>query len=522
MSGFDPLVPRALDLPTAVPLSDEAELSDLDQGKILAAPSHPGDWPRWRAQLLRWRTAARERLDHDGLLYERADLGWTRSCFVIAQVWLWDELLYDFDSGTFTPDRLLADARARFGGFDGVVLWHAYPVIGIDDRNQWDYYRLVPRLRELVDRLHAAGVRVFLDYNPWDTGTRRGGADADELAALVAELDADGVFLDTLKEGGPELLERLAACRPGVAVEGESTLPSARLADHPMSWAQWFADSDVPGVVRAKVFEQRHLLHHVRRWHRDHLDELQSAWLNGVGVMVWEVVFGSWVGWNERDASILRRMAAAQRGCAELLADGRWTPLVDLGPEAAAARVFGSSYTTDEHALLTLVNKGDREIRLRWPVDPGRRAFDVWTGSELPVGADGSVTVGVLGAGIGGVVTAEERPGWLTEAPPTLVAEPAGPTTRSPGSAAFPYRTMRRLPPPPVPTRPDRPEPGEYVLLPAGRHRLTVRYRCRETGMYGVAPFVDEWKPLPPRLHDRRTLERRVSLPRRSRSRGAR
>ncbi len=37
---------------------------------------------------------------------------------------------------------------------------------------------------------------------------------------------------------------------------------------------------------------------------------------------------------------------------------------------------------------------------------------------------------------------------------------------------------------------------------------LTVRYRARETGMYQGAPYVDEWKPLPPRLHDARTLQR--------------
>ena len=30
---------------------------------------------------------------------------------------------------------------------------------------------------------------------------------------------------------------------------------------------------------------------------------------------------------------------------------------------------------------------------------------------------------------------------------------------------------------------------------------VTVRYRLRETGMYDGAPFVEEWKPLPPRLH---------------------
>ena len=31
--------------------------------------------------------------------------------------------------------------------------------------------------------------------------------------------------------------------------------------------------------------------------------------------------------------------------------------------------------------------------------------------------------------------------------------------------------------------------------------------------MYEGAPYVDEWKPLPPRLHDQRTLERVVELP---------
>ena len=92
-----------------------------------------------------------------------------------------------------------------------------------------------------------------------------------------------------------------------MALEGESTLPLARIADHQLSWAQWFADSAVPGVIRARWFEQRHMLHHTRRWNRDHSDELRSAWLNGVGMLVWENVFGSWVGWNERDRATAAR-----------------------------------------------------------------------------------------------------------------------------------------------------------------------------------------------------------------------
>ena len=46
------------------------------------------------------------------------------------------------------------------------------------------------------------------------------------------------------------------------------------------------------------------------------------------------------------------------------------------------------------------------------------------------------------------------------------------------------------------------------VDLPGGD--ITVTYRLRETGLYGEAPFVDEWKPLPPRLHAMATMTRHI------------
>ncbi len=39
---------------------------------------------------------------------------------------------------------------------------------------------------------------------------------------------------------------------------------------------------------------------------------------------------------------------------------------------------------------------------------------------------------------------------------------------------------------------------------------IEISYRLRETGLYGETPFVDEWKPLPPRLHAMATLTRNV------------
>src|SRR6478609_5380879 len=76
--ALDPLVPRPLDRPRAVPLDPGAALSVLDTGKILAAPDDPADWPRWREQLERWRDEARQARAYDGSLYERDDLRWAR------------------------------------------------------------------------------------------------------------------------------------------------------------------------------------------------------------------------------------------------------------------------------------------------------------------------------------------------------------------------------------------------------------------------------------------------------------
>ncbi|MFI8522987.1 SUMF1/EgtB/PvdO family nonheme iron enzyme [Promicromonospora sukumoe] len=496
---FDPLVPRPIDRPTEVavgPLTTEASEA-LDQAKIFSGPADPADRPAWRETLRAWRSDARERHGYTGAAYERPEAAWAAGCSTVAQVWLWDELLYSFAEGRFTPEVFLADAEERFGGLDAVVLWHAYPVIGLDDRNQWDFYRDVPGLAALVATFHEAGLHVFVDYNPWDVGTRRGDDDLTELAAVVGELGADGVFLDTLKKAEPELVARLEAARPGIVLEGESKLPVERIEDHSSSWAQFFADSPVPGVLRAHWYERRHMQHHVRRWHRDHTEELQSAWLNGVGVMVWEVVFGVWVGWSRRDAATVRRLVTVQRAARDLLLDGEWTPLAPLAPEAEAAGVYASAWELDGVTLWTLVNRGEAD----------------YAGEVLDDGTEAVVPARGIAALLDVAPDAEE-PAWLSGLRDVLRDLPHD------ADARFPHRIARRVgvsdtQVTPVTYTSDTSEPSDRsglgsdaVVVPAGEYVLTVRYRTRETGMYQGAPYVDEWKPLPPRLHDARTLQR--------------
>ncbi|WP_027341245.1 SUMF1/EgtB/PvdO family nonheme iron enzyme [Hamadaea tsunoensis] len=447
---MNPYVPRPLDRPTPVPLDDDADLSVLDEAKIFAAPDDPADWAAWRAVLARWRTGARERLGYDGSRYDVAPL----DCFAVALVWLWDETLYDHATRQFTVDSFVDRAVEEFGGFDGVVLWHAYPVIGIDARDQFDFYA-VDALPEVVRAFQARGVRVFADYNPWD------GGEPAQIAELVERLGVDGLFLDTLKSAA----DLVAALPRETVLAGESRVPLDRIADHTMSWAQWFGDSPVPGVLRAKWFEPRHMLHHTRRWHRDHLEELQSAWFNGSGMLVWEAVFGSWVGWSERDRGLLRFLRSTWDTYAAFFRSGTWTPLADH----AGGAVYASRWDLDGETLWTVVNRGD---------DHDGPWLSTGVGGFLPAGGLGLVT------SAGAVAAPMLDPG-------------------------FPARAAIRVPHRPAPVSG---VPEGFAALPTGRRDLVVRHRRRETGLYGEVPYVDEWKPLPPRLHDLATLHRSVEL----------
>ena len=62
-----------------------------------------------------------------------------------------------------------------YGGDDVICLWPTWPTLGLDPRNQFDMYRDLPGglkgLKSMADSLRAIGVKFFIAYNPWDTGT---------------------------------------------------------------------------------------------------------------------------------------------------------------------------------------------------------------------------------------------------------------------------------------------------------------------------------------------------------------
>ena len=80
----------------------------------------------------------------DDSVYRRADLAWMTRNFVCGFVMVYDRAFWNPERHEYRVGPLCDEAQREFGGFDSVVLWHAYPRIGADARNQFDFFRDMP------------------------------------------------------------------------------------------------------------------------------------------------------------------------------------------------------------------------------------------------------------------------------------------------------------------------------------------------------------------------------------------
>jgi formylglycine-generating enzyme required for sulfatase activity len=387
-AGAQSLLPRRLT--SSITKQYDADLAM----PLIPAPSGPRERAAFREVLATWRVDTRASLHYDDAMYRRDEFAWVTRNFACCFLMIWDETIYSPSLGKFTIDEFLDQGYKEFGGFDSVVLWHAYPKIGFDERNQFDYLRDMPGglagIAEVTRRCHARGVKVYFEYrHAYKGGTRlEPVSNLDSLVACVKATGVDGLFLDSSVHAERGFHEKLA----GVALETELAVGLEDIVECQMSWAQWFPDSYAPGVLRNKYFERRHMQHEIRRWDKDHTSELHTAWMNGSGMMIWENVFGTWVGWSARDRSILRSMLPIQRRYAQIFSGEQWTPWF----ETERANTFANLWEGEGLRLWTLVNRSDDKVEaplLKVPHTPGQAYYDLILGLEIkPSIQDGMAT----------------------------------------------------------------------------------------------------------------------------------
>ncbi|MDZ7346081.1 MAG: formylglycine-generating enzyme family protein, partial [candidate division KSB1 bacterium] len=325
------------------------------------------------------------------------ELDWFKKNFVMGFVFLWDQSFFDGKRGVFRVDDYCERMRREFGGIQSVILWHSYPNLGIDARNQFDMLTNLPGgrdgLAQVVSDFHRNGVRVFLTYNPWDLDTRRSkDQDFIELAKIVQQSGADGVFLDTWRssKGSISVFEVERSLRDEAALLGKTVAFSAEILPDlkdlfgpdalTCSWGQEIMPYHYSDLSLIKWLMPQHKQHFIKRMLKDKKRILAHAWLNGQGVQVWENIFGTMNFWSAKDRKALRRMNAVWQHSAELYDQSNWKPFLPTQNPSVLASQWGQDQCLITHFADTL----NSESLVHFPVStPTALYFDLLNGRPL-------------------------------------------------------------------------------------------------------------------------------------------
>jgi formylglycine-generating enzyme required for sulfatase activity len=339
----------------------------------------------------------------DETLYNREDLQWIRTSYLMILQMAWDREYNDRLNGDQGFTEYLGQYNRLFGYVDVWGIWPTWPRLGLDDRNQWDLYRDLPGgtagLRQLGREARADGCRFFIAYNPWDKSTRpedhlRG------MAQIIAETEADGVVLDTEGSSSAELQQAADTVRKGVVMYSEG-MPVVR---------------DMPGIVAARVHNALFLspelnlnklirpdfaIFRVADVGEDILHrEISIAFFNGYGTELNMFRPGGRGEAFRDDLSYLAKTTYVLRRNSDAFAGTDWTPLVRSG----ADRVYVNSWNGGEKKIYTVLNMDHRGYSgpLFSPGDTtGKHLVSLWRHEEISP----SVVNGTLTAPV-------ETPGW--------------------------------------------------------------------------------------------------------------
>jgi formylglycine-generating enzyme required for sulfatase activity len=195
-------------------------------------------------------------------------------------------------------------------------------------------------------------------------------------------------------------------------------------------------------------------------------------------MMVWENVFGSWMGWSARDRSLLRSILPVQRRFASLFNGEDWAPLVPT----LAGGVYASLWKAPGVRLWTLVNRSGRAVQgtlMALEVKPGEELFDLIAGRQV---TEAGGSIGPRGVGCFAAIHREKQGKDF----PDFLRKQGRLRDQESRDAASPTR-VTRLRPPPVVTK-ARHVPRDMVEIPPAEVTLQIEVRQRECGFYESSP----------------------------------
>ncbi|MES1223890.1 MAG: hypothetical protein ABUT20_50810, partial [Bacteroidota bacterium] len=143
----------------------------------------------------------------DDRLYKRDDLEYIRHSYTMHLMMAWEKNYYSAKDSAYKLNEFLQKLKPLYGGDEIFAIWPTWPVLGLDQRKQWNLMEDLPgglqKQKELSDLSHQSGTKYFISYNPWDDADQK--ASLQKMSDIIHGIDADGVVLDTKAEASEAL-----------------------------------------------------------------------------------------------------------------------------------------------------------------------------------------------------------------------------------------------------------------------------------------------------------------------------
>jgi formylglycine-generating enzyme required for sulfatase activity len=228
--------------------------------------------------------------------------------------------------------------------------------------------------------------------------------------------------------------------------------------------------------------------HQIRRWDASHQAEIETAFFNGSGMLVWENIFGAYNPWRMEDRACWRRASGILRAFSSHFSSEEWDPFYP----ALLDGLYVHRWPGDQVTVFTLRNTGkpiENEALFEMQTEPSA-AFDVWNGKPLRVERSGA-GYRVFGAVDRlGCIAVGARDDALRE---KLSADHGPRTVQDVRNQTKPLLRPRPVARTAAVPREHRPE--GMVHIPGGPVRMRLKHMRRECGCYpdpGTPP--DHWR----------------------------
>ncbi len=324
-----------------------------------------------------------EAKDFNNALYQRKDLEYIRHSFTMHLVMAWEKNYYSAKDSAYKFNEFLIDKKKLYGGDDIFTIWPTWPVLGLDQRSQWNLMEDLPgglaKQKELAAFAHSMGTKYFISYNPWDDKDEK--ASLQTMSDFVKNIDADGVVLDTRAEGSDALQQAADKAKPGIVLYSEGMavpkdmqgIISGRVHNDiyypPLLNLNKFIKPDFAIFRVTEVNKER-----IRR-------EYSSALFNGYGVEI-NIMRPGRQDWMDEDYKYWGRCVRILKENSANFISNDWTPLIPSVKDKIYINKWPGKRKT-VYTIFSLLPEGYNDALFEAEIKPGYHYVDVWNHEEL-------------------------------------------------------------------------------------------------------------------------------------------